>query len=156
VNDPLKNIVCTFGEAMLEWQAVEENLFTAFQMLTGLDDKVAQAIYYSVPALHARLRMADSVAKQVLVPFPELLKKWKAIAQAIRTQSDVRNALAHSVLGIAAESDGSLTPFLAPPLTHPHHDDGKLEVEKIVQIANDFNALVHEFVAFLKELQEDV
>lgn len=92
VNDEI--FYTEFGRALYNWSNVEHSLFVFFEMVTGLSEVKARAIFYSPNSLGARATMLKAVLD--VSEFSNSAKELvTVILKKVQTYNHFRTALAH-------------------------------------------------------------
>ena len=97
-----------YGKALAQWAYIEQRLYFWFARLTGLEDQMARAIFYSSRSFTGRRDMLASVLEATSTPDHVKAFLREAIKRA-STYSSFRNALAHGEIMIEGTPDGDLT-----------------------------------------------
>ena len=86
----------TVGKTVQNTAIIDVCLFSAFRIISGCNVKTANAIYYALDALSAKVSMVNRVAKQVCDE--EEHAHIKEIIKAAKLGAKKRNELAHAMV----------------------------------------------------------
>jgi hypothetical protein len=101
------------GHAITRWQAIESSLCDVFvRVSTCRNPTIASAIFYTSHDFSVKLALTRNAARLILVD--PLVKEWDAFRTRLKSESEVRNSLAHfhpgGILGPSRPSTLVLTP----------------------------------------------
>jgi hypothetical protein len=83
-----------YGAAMAEWSRLEGQLFYWFQLLTGMDEKTARAVFFSARNFNARADMLEAALKAEN-PGGPIQYFLEAALKKARGYSGFRNSATH-------------------------------------------------------------
>jgi hypothetical protein len=134
-----------YGETLLEWNYVEHRLFMWFWHLTGLDDEVARAIFFSATkSFQARSDLLSGVVGtckfdgEVGEAARAFIKE--AIVKA-KSYMGLRNSLAHGLAIVQATEDGGKhTIVQGKHPIHLHAETG-ITIESFYTASHNFEIL---------------
>lgn len=83
-----------YGAALAEWSSLESHLFYWFQLLTGMNEKTARAVFFSARSFNARADMLEA-ALDAESPGGPLQLFLEAALKKARGYSGFRNSATH-------------------------------------------------------------
>jgi len=94
---------CAIGTAVMGWQAVESQMAYVFtHLLVSRSGFAASAVFYHIKNNKTRLEILDIAARLGLgLRSPKakaLLSEWQALSKRLKSATDLRNKIAHSMV----------------------------------------------------------
>ena len=122
--DQAKNFYMAVGQAISHWSKMEERLIQVTAKLLKTQEPKAGLVMYSIMNLHSWIQVIDDLF--VLDgTYPKSLKRWRAVAESLRAENDIRVGQAHySISQDDVDPQGELRAIQAYLLP------GKLDIRK--------------------------
>jgi hypothetical protein len=139
-----------FAIAILQWQAVEHNLYMLFyKVVVGATLEESGIKYYKCLTFGKKLTLVNDAAKTCLVG--DTADQWRQLKSELKTECKNRNALAHLTAVADFHEDGSLELVLAPGIFVPTvlvKKRRRLDTAECERLAFEFDKLAHKIEDF--------
>jgi hypothetical protein len=152
------------GHAITRWQGVEASLCEVFiRVSTCENQRIASAIFYSPRDFSEKLTLTRNAARMFLAAGSPLLKQWDSLRARLKSEGEVRNALAHFSLSNIVGGGRTSTVFLTPNFFDPNETFKtkerkaalrELDTAAIKQAGQRFNTLSTDLRAFAQKIPQ--
>jgi hypothetical protein len=132
-----------FGRAVTNWSHIESRLYDWFQLATGMQDRMARAIFFGARGFATRAEMLEAAIEHTKVFTPEQLNFLKEALKKARQYVGFRNKVAHgeSVLSVVQGDNPRAFFVIAQSKNLPSSE--VLEIKDLISATESFQTLSH-------------